>query len=329
MNSYPVISVVIPVYNVESYLHRCLKSIQRQTYPYLEIILIDDGSTDGSGQICDQFAQRDARIKVFHQANAGVSASRNLGLAKASGQLIGFTDADDYLAPDMYMYLYDLMRLYHTPAAMCNLYSVKRDKIVPYKPLTQKMWLTSHQALNLCLSQLFMCNKLFESHLFQKIRFSSDISYGEDMPVCLHLFDRAKRIAYGPESKYYYRKHSASATGAALWNPKHMGYFKGTDVILRYAQQHHLTNVEKRVSLSRIRVAASFLSRCLRAESWDEKNSLFLQKYLRSNFCIYILTTSLKLLLINLPGLIGCINLKIAREVCMLRKKHVKSNIKL
>lgn len=101
-----LISVIVPVYNVEKYLHKCINSILNQTYKNLEIILIDDGSTDNSGKICDEYALKDNRIKVIHKENGGLSSARNAGLDICSGDYIGFVDSDDYIAEDMYEYLY-------------------------------------------------------------------------------------------------------------------------------------------------------------------------------------------------------------------------------
>ena len=100
MNS--LISVIVPVYNVEDYLDRCIESIINQTYKNLEIILVDDGSTDSSGKKCDEYALRDGRIKVFHKENGGVSSARNMGLDIATGDYIGFVDSDDLLEHNMY-----------------------------------------------------------------------------------------------------------------------------------------------------------------------------------------------------------------------------------
>lgn len=102
MGNSPLISVIVPVYNVEKYILRCVESIQRQTYENVEIILIDDGSTDSSGLLCDKYASKDKRISVVHQANAGLSAARNAGLKIAKGEYVGFVDGDDYIHPQMY-----------------------------------------------------------------------------------------------------------------------------------------------------------------------------------------------------------------------------------
>ncbi|MGN0978389.1 MAG: glycosyltransferase family 2 protein [Faecousia sp.] len=109
MKEQPLVSVIVPVYNVEAYLDRCLRSITGQTYGNLEVILVDDGSPDHSGEICDQWAAKDSRIRVLHQKNCGGGAARNAALDMAKGQRIGFVDSDDYIAPDMYEFLSSLL----------------------------------------------------------------------------------------------------------------------------------------------------------------------------------------------------------------------------
>lgn len=115
-----MISVIVPVYNVEKYLAKCIESIQNQTYKDLEIILVDDGSTDSSGKICDAYKRNDSRLIVLHTKNGGLSRARNAGLEIASGDYIGFVDSDDYIEPDMYQQLLDGMVTYHTDLAECE-----------------------------------------------------------------------------------------------------------------------------------------------------------------------------------------------------------------
>lgn len=115
-----LISIIIPVYNVDTFLNRCLKSITNQTYRDLEIILINDGSTDRSGEICDAWASKDPRIKVHHTTNQGVAAARNWGLRIANGDYIGFADADDWAEPDMFEKLADTLEQYNADIAICG-----------------------------------------------------------------------------------------------------------------------------------------------------------------------------------------------------------------
>ena len=116
------ISVIVPVYQVETYLPRCLDSILAQTHQHLEIILVDDGSQDHSGDICDAYASQDSRIIVLHQKNKGASAARNAGVALASGDWIGFVDGDDWIAPEMYAYLLEIAEQYRSDLAQCGIF---------------------------------------------------------------------------------------------------------------------------------------------------------------------------------------------------------------
>ena len=120
LNREPKISVIVPVYKVEPYLRKCLDSIINQTYRNLQIILVDDGSPDNCGAICDEYASKDSRIEVIHQENGGVSAARNAGLKLAAGDYIGWVDSDDWIEPDMYAYMLENMQKYEADIAVCS-----------------------------------------------------------------------------------------------------------------------------------------------------------------------------------------------------------------
>ncbi|MBR4316077.1 MAG: glycosyltransferase, partial [Alphaproteobacteria bacterium] len=125
------ISIIVPVYNVQKYLDKCLKSIISQTLTDIEIILVDDGSTDSSGLICDKYAKKDKRIKVVHQKNARQGAARNAGIKLATGDYIGFVDSDDYITSDMFEKLYKKAYIYDADIVMCDYANVKNG-IVKY-----------------------------------------------------------------------------------------------------------------------------------------------------------------------------------------------------
>ncbi len=122
-----MISVIVPVYNTKEYLERCVNSLLAQTYGDMEIILVDDGSTDGSGRLCDEFAAKDPRIRVAHKENGGSSSARNLGISLAKGEYIGFVDSDDYVDADMYERLYDALQEYHVNAAQIGRDEIAQD----------------------------------------------------------------------------------------------------------------------------------------------------------------------------------------------------------
>ena len=125
-----LISIIVPVYNMELYLERCMNSIWRQTYQNLEIILVDDGSTDNSPQMCDDYARKDARIKVVHKKNGGLSDARNAGLAIATGTYIGYVDSDDWIEPDMYERMYEACINHQAQVAVCRYAQIYKDHTV-------------------------------------------------------------------------------------------------------------------------------------------------------------------------------------------------------
>lgn len=145
-----LISVIVPVYNVRDYLSRCVQSIQSQTYPNLEIILVDDGSADGSGELCDQFAEADPRIRVFHKENGGSSSARNVGIDKANGEFLGFVDSDDYIDPMMYERLYEAIIQYGT-----NVAQIGRDEITPEGELLPDICIPPKETMKIPVEDFF------------------------------------------------------------------------------------------------------------------------------------------------------------------------------
>ena len=179
MAENPLISVIIPVYNVAPYLAACLDSVVSQTYRNLEILLIDDGSTDKSGAICDEYATKDLRIKVVHQANGGVSAARNKGLEIAQGEYIGFVDPDDLTLPQMYETLLDFLRRDKADVSACryqrfypdgSIQAFQFPQDVGFIYDTPEQWLRSFiKWFNIHSS---VWNKLFTKKLLQKRKIS-------------------------------------------------------------------------------------------------------------------------------------------------------------
>lgn len=216
-----LISIIVPVYRVEKYLKKCIDSLLTQTYPFLEIILVDDGSPDSCPEICDEYAQNDSRIVVIHTENGGVSKARNMALNIAKGKYIGFVDADDWIEPNMYEVLYQTLKdsnaqisivsclMEHesdNDKAMENSFSYNEKNIVS---------LDSKEALKyMCLGNLYeghMWLKLVDRELFEAVRFPEDITICEDMLVSTQLFLDAKRVSYYPYYGYHYLQREDSA----------------------------------------------------------------------------------------------------------------------
>ncbi len=208
----PMISVIVPVYKVEPYLRKCLDSIVDQTYRNLEIILVDDGSPDNCGAICDEYAARDHRIIVIHKENGGVSSARNTGLAQAKGDWIGWVDSDDWVEPDMYEYLLENAERYDADIAVCSRAEIDKGKKI-FRGWEYSVVLNREQGLKLLLEndlmQNYCCDKLFRAKLWDGILFPEGRTY-EDIAVMHRLFERAERIVCLPEAKYNYFHRSGS-----------------------------------------------------------------------------------------------------------------------
>ena len=148
-NDIPKISVIVPVYNVERYLDRCIQSILNQTLKELEIILVDDGSPDNCPALCDEYAQKDARIKVIHKKNEGLGFARNAGLNLASGKFVSFLDSDDWVAPAMYETLYRVAEKMKCDTVYCSLqYYYSKDKIIPFEEVGQEVFFRGRKSVD-------------------------------------------------------------------------------------------------------------------------------------------------------------------------------------
>ena len=217
----PLISVLIPVYNVEKYLRRCFDSVISQTYQNLEIIRVDDGSIDDSGKICDQYAVRDARIKVIHQENQGVSAARNRGLDAAEGEYIAFVDSDDYILEDMYKKMLDKLLNYNVDLCVCQWQYefsdgrqvVKRKNIDPTiygrkASLESARFLYRGNYENGVVVAAW--NKLYRRALLDKIRFEGRIH--EDEAFCGRIMAKNISVYVMEEQFYVYAQNGDSLT---------------------------------------------------------------------------------------------------------------------
>ena len=218
--SNPLISVIVPVYKVEQYLHRCVNSIMNQTYKNLEIILVDDGSPDKCGEMCDEFAKKDSRIRVFHKENGGQSSARNLGLDNMTGEYVGFVDSDDWIEPNMYEHLYELILQNNAQIAECGLQCDYANGKTLY---TNKQYpaCTDIELFSKCdaLRELTFaekitnspCDKLFCRYIFDNIRMRVGTVY-EDFEMMPHCIEKAEFVVYDPLPLYHYIMTEQSTT---------------------------------------------------------------------------------------------------------------------
>lgn len=209
----PIISVIIPVYNTEKYLSTCLDSVLQQTFSDLEIILVNDGSTDNSLQIAQQFADQDDRIRVITQENAGVSAVRNKGLSEALGEYIGFVDSDDWISPKMYQVLFSLMKEHDadmSEISICrtdkeiNRKNEKENQITVY---TQKEYVKRFFKIESQETVYYPYNKLYKRSILADNQFPP-YKVGEDVVSTFKAIVKCKKIVSSDEELYYYRQGS-------------------------------------------------------------------------------------------------------------------------
>lgn len=205
----PKISVIVPVYNVEDYLPKCIESVRNQTFKNLEILLINDGSTDCCGAICEQYAAIDKRIKVIHKANSGLSDARNMGIEAATGHFLGFVDSDDWIDEDMYEVLYHLISEYEADIAICRIREISSKGVVD-ESTDNLVVCDGANAIKFLVTKKNnykfehgITNKLIRKELIENFRFPVGM-YIEDLYFTPPLMYASKRCVYKDVAKYNY-----------------------------------------------------------------------------------------------------------------------------
>ena len=237
MEQTPLISVIVPVYKVEAYLRRCVDSILSQTWRNLEILLVDDGSPDACGGICDAYAETDPRIRVIHKENGGLSSARNAGLDASKGQYIGFVDSDDWVEPEMYEEMLALMERNEAQLVCAGRFDVdgetgektvglcpKREETIDGEAMAGRIFLWDQ-----CDSAA--CDKLYRRELFDGIRYPEGRTC-EDVPVTYRLALKAERVVLCDKPFYNYYHRSGSISKGAGISDKTFHYSQHTAVVL-------------------------------------------------------------------------------------------------
>ena len=235
-----LISIIIPVYNSAEYLQECIDSVVSQSYQNLEIILINDGSTDNSGDICDIYAWNDARIKVIHQHNCGPSVARNVALDTMQGKYVTFIDSDDTIHPCYIETLYNNMTAYNADISSTRLYTSPKHHHDKNTVSGNINIYSSIEAVKHILYQNVLdsavAGKLYKSELWKQIRFKTNIYY-EDLDVFYLIYFKASHIVHIDCKMYYYRQHSSSRMGC--FSLKRTDVLDVTDGIVDYITLYH------------------------------------------------------------------------------------------
>lgn len=207
-----MISIIVPVYKVEPYLHQCVDSILAQTYRDIEVLLIDDGSPDRCGEICDEYAEKDSRVRVFHTENRGLSVARNLGLREAKGEYIGFVDSDDWIEPDMYEVLLRRMQETGADIGVCGYWEENDSTSTPSR-ISDAIF-EGTDSLKALLDRKISnhaWNKLYRRTVFESVSFPEGCNH-EDIATMHRLLNEARIVVVIPDPKCHYRQRSDSIT---------------------------------------------------------------------------------------------------------------------
>lgn len=267
----PVISVVLPVYNVKPYLEKCVNSVCRQTYKELEIILVDDGSTDGSGELCDKLKEKDTRIVVIHKENGGLSDARNAGTMQANGEYISYIDSDDYVKETYIEYLYQLVVKYNCKMSLCtHIISHENGKNEEIGDGGQEV-LSAERCLERMLYHDMIDTsawaKLYHIDLAKKFLYPKGKLF-EDIGNTYNFFMESGKIACGYTPQYYYMIRSNSiVTGS--FNMKKLDLLEMTDKMARVVQKKY-PNLKEAVMRRRVYARFSTLNQMKNAKDHVE-----------------------------------------------------------
>ncbi len=247
------ISVIVPIYNTAEYLHTCFQSIINQTYDNLEIILIDDGSTDASPEICDQYAAKDPRIKVVHKKNEGVAVARNTGVSIATGDYLAFIDSDDFIDLKMYERLVNNAKKHNADISICDFTSTTSDE-VKCQYIDGEVKLDSSRALKHLYIDMDMCfvifnAKIFRRHLFDDIIIPSVVC-AEDNYILYKILLKTDSIVFDKSKLYMYRYRENSAT--KTFNESSSEDFRA------FGEQMYFWEQQKRMDLHRMCFVRAF-----------------------------------------------------------------------
>lgn len=284
-----LISVIVPVYNVANYIKKCTDSIINQTYCNLEIILVDDGSIDGSAELCDKIASSDNRIKVIHKKNGGLSDARNIGIEFANGDFISFIDSDDYIECDMLDELFNNICAHEAEISVCGYDMIYPSRIINISEGDTKVIYTRDEAFRVLVHRdnigVIACNKLYKKTLFDNVRYPMGQHF-EDINTTYKLIANAKRIVYTPRVLYHYVQRTDSINGKNFkekkFNYKLYDMEKAADELLDYVEKNQrdaLTEISIGCADYYLRIITQELLFKIENKALREKYNQIIRKY--------------------------------------------------
>lgn len=269
----PKISVIVPVYKVEAYIHRCIDSIINQTYRDLEIILVDDGSPDNCGKICDEYAVTDKRVRVIHKKNGGVSSARNTGIDIATGEYLSFVDSDDFVDTHLYERLLLTAEQEHADLVECGHQWGKypnddSGKVFSYNNIAaiEKAFRDTRFGSGLSISA---CAKLFKRSIFEHIRFLENSSYGEDMEATVRAFYHSSKVVKLDVTMYTYMQNDGSCMNSIYTPQKAIGEVLANKSLIHFFEEKKEEQLRHYFVSRTLNIMFSHLYKC-----YENKSSL-------------------------------------------------------
>lgn len=269
------LSIIVPVYKVEAYLERCINSILAQTYKNFEVILVDDGSPDKSGELCDRFAELDSRIKVIHKKNGGLSSARNQGIRAAEGKYIGFVDSDDWITNDMFEYLINLIKKYEADIAsvsyiLANEYTLINDKEIKVNVYNRNEALKYYmkEGMSNRIADYPVWIKVYKKELFDDIEFPEGQLY-EDIATNFKLIQKTNRYVKSNKVCYFYYQDGTSITRSGF-KMKDKDLFDVSDEVVYLAKLEGNEELLNLALLKRARANFSLLAKIAVYGFYDE-----------------------------------------------------------
>lgn len=282
MKKDSLISIIIPVYNVEKFIDRCIKSVINQTYTNLEIILVDDGSPDNCGNICEEYANQDSRIKVIHKENGGLSDARNVGINSATGKYITFIDSDDFVELDYIEYLYGLIQKYNVNMSFCRYNVCYENRKPQLKTLSKECKYSKMQAYKEILYaknfEVSAWAKMYLTEHFKDIYYPKGKIF-EDNDTTYKLVDKNEFIAVGFESKYNYMIRTESITKKEF-TEKQLYLIEASDNMCNYLSKYE--QLRKAILRKRCVARISTFNRMINASNRNRKEEERLRKEILS-----------------------------------------------
>lgn len=284
------ISVIVPVYNVEPYLKTCVDSILGQSYGNLEVFLVDNGSTDSGGVLCDTYAQEDSRVTALHTPNNGISDARNLGLERATGEWLAFVDSDDWLHRDYFRLLMHSAEQTEADIALCDYREVHDGDTVDDAPVAEPdNWtvFSQQQAMHNLYNELYLntviaWGKVYARHVFEGVRFPSGRNH-EDEAVAHQVLARSERVVFLHSQLYYYRQRAGSVTKSGFRLQNKFDAIAAYEARAEYFASQNMTELRDKTYWTLFRIYQSIFDNFAQIPSADDRrNVLSMMRELRT-----------------------------------------------